>query len=431
MSPLRWSLPVLVAAALLATPAARASEEAARAHFASGVKLYDASPPSYAAALAEFRAAYAEKASPGIKRNMALCLRALERYAEAIDALEEMLAEGGDALDPRVREAATRAIDEMMSQVATVRLRVILHAPRGAKAPPVIARIDGVERARATIGTPLHVTPGEHTFRTRAYGYADAEVKAFLAAGERDRTIELEMVAITDGPLDAAPDDRADLPPVPAPYEGTSKDAGTDPAKAPVDLPKLNWYASAGIALGSESRRMSTVFDEPSGGTPRDFSGTSFALRVGRQLGRYLDIEGLGEIGSISPEAYKSPNDPSTNARVSVTTWTLAPVLRFHSAGSIRAVAGLSLGITGQDASGSLSEGTKGGTRTAEGSGIGAMAMAEVGGQFDLGRRFLLDATLFIDAHGVGSATNSSGQALFLDSAASRSGVRLMLGYRF
>src|SRR5262249_27784393 len=144
--------------------------EEARTHFASGVKLYDAK--DYAAALDEFRVAYREKPSPGILRNIALCLRALKRFPEAIDTLEEMLARGGDTLDVRTRDAAQKAIDEMSETIAVVRLRIVLHAPGGASMPPLDARVDDAQIPQNKL-LAVRVMPGEHTFRVTAPGYSD------------------------------------------------------------------------------------------------------------------------------------------------------------------------------------------------------------------------------------------------------------------
>src|SRR5262249_49095352 len=116
------------------TARAEQADDQARAHFRRGIELYDRR--DHTGALEEFRAAYAAKQSPTIKRNIALCLRALGRYAEATDALEEMLAEGDTTLKPDVKEAANRAIAEMSAQVASVRLRVVYG---GRAAPPSVA----------------------------------------------------------------------------------------------------------------------------------------------------------------------------------------------------------------------------------------------------------------------------------------------------
>ena len=66
-----------------ARPAANEITEAARSHFKTGVKLYQ--DGDYTGALAEFQAAYDFKPGPGSLQNIALCQKALFRYAEAAD----------------------------------------------------------------------------------------------------------------------------------------------------------------------------------------------------------------------------------------------------------------------------------------------------------------------------------------------------------
>ena len=58
-------------------------------HFTNGVNLYG--DGNYAGALAEFEAAYALKPGAGALQNVALCLKALFRYAEAADQLVHLL----------------------------------------------------------------------------------------------------------------------------------------------------------------------------------------------------------------------------------------------------------------------------------------------------------------------------------------------------
>src|SRR5215472_16304843 len=118
-----FALCLVLAARNVSAQPSDAHTESARKHFSAGVKLYDAK--DYPGALKEFRLAYADKPSPGIKRNVALCLKELHRYPEAIDALEQMLDEGGDSLKPDVRDAAHKAIDEMLPLGASLRMGAV------------------------------------------------------------------------------------------------------------------------------------------------------------------------------------------------------------------------------------------------------------------------------------------------------------------
>ncbi len=179
-----------------ATPTAAPPSEAARREFAQGVASYDHKPPEYEQALAHFRTAYREQPLAAIKRNIALCLRALGRNAEAVTALEEMLAEGGDALKPELREAAKRAMAEMAPKVAQVRVSVGFPGRAPGTSPEAEVSIDGVVIAPNRMEASLHVEPGEHVFRARATGHADAEVKVSLDAGGPEATVSLELLSM-------------------------------------------------------------------------------------------------------------------------------------------------------------------------------------------------------------------------------------------
>jgi hypothetical protein len=428
-----------VAMALSAAPPAFAGEEAARAHFARGVGLYDAK--DYAAALDEFRAAYAEKASPGIQRNIALCLRALHRYAEAIDALESMLAGGGDAIDARTREGAKKAIDEMSASVAMVRVHVILHAPAGAAMPAVSVRADDAEVPPEKLGA-LRLAAGEHTFRAQAPGFAEAVRRVTLNGGEQGREVTIEMVAITT-PTSAdamgtsleegvtilpAPGNRPSSlppqsppPPPPPEYMPDRRSEASPPSSSTI---ARRWYGLAGVTFGSEGRTVGAALGETSGGASREFSGTSFTLRFGRALSPTVSLEALGEIGSISPTS-SLPNA----SQIGVTTWLLAPELRLYTQGKVRLLAGVGFGVVGQHVTGTVNATTTRDAGTVSTDGLGGVGLLEVGAQAELGR-VLAEADGIIDIHGVGSPM-VAGERVFLDSPATRVGVRFMLGYAF
>jgi len=168
----------------------------ARAELRAGVALYEQTPPDYAGALQRFRVAYAARPSPAIKRNVALCLRALGRNAEAMDALDEMLVEGGAALEPRAREAAQRALEELAPKVARVRIDVGFALPAPDPRPPVEVRLDGAPVPPSRVGRAVRVDPGTHAVLARAPGFADAEVRVSVAAGQPEATVSLELARL-------------------------------------------------------------------------------------------------------------------------------------------------------------------------------------------------------------------------------------------
>ncbi len=185
---------------LLASPSAFADDATAKLHFQNGIHLYDEQPPDYEGALAEFRAAEKDKPSPGIKRNIALCLRALHRYGEAIDELEAMLATGGDQLKPQTREAGEKMIAELNALIATVRVKIVLHKSTDARSSPVIPRVDllvdDVPIAPEKLGTSLRVGPGEHLFLARAAGFGDAMKKVSVVSGDKDVPVQLDLLPV-------------------------------------------------------------------------------------------------------------------------------------------------------------------------------------------------------------------------------------------
>ncbi len=459
----------LAFACVLAASSARADDaEAARTHFSTGVRLYDAH--DYAAALAEFQAAYAVKRSPQIKRNIALCLRGLGRHPEAIDALEEMLAEGGDALKPDVKDGAKQAIGEMNALVATVRVRVVYTG----RTPPAAVAVTIDDRAVTTerLARPVRLLPGEHVFKAVATGYFQAEQRARLTAGQPETAIEIGLVAVEiaargrlvvqtnvstarvaiDGVEVGAGTWSGDVPAgahridataagypahsvtvnVPANgQESVSVDMASPAVAAPdvvaAHVPHL-WYVSGGLGVFGESLVPTAKLDG-NGTTKHSFGGAGLVVHGGRRIGAHLALGLVAELGAMATKEYQSTDTLSQN-NITVTNWVLAPELRLMSSGKIRGFGGLALGLAGQGVSAKLPQTSAfGGQRTEHGSGVAGIGLLEGGGQLELGRAFV-EAALFLDVHGVGTV-DTSGDRYFADSPVARAGLRLLVGYTF
>ena len=181
-------LAILVALIAAARPA-HADEAAARAHFKKGIELYDRK--QYAEALAAFQDAYKEKPSAGIKQNIALSLKGLNRVTEAATAFDEALDEGKDTLKPETRAAIERELADLSKSIATVNLTVVTEdkkplegavvsilpgdAPPGSKPQPL---------APSALRRPIRLLPGIYTFFAHAQGYPDPpEKKLALVSG--------------------------------------------------------------------------------------------------------------------------------------------------------------------------------------------------------------------------------------------------------
>ncbi|MBL8609674.1 MAG: hypothetical protein JNL38_20245 [Myxococcales bacterium] len=475
------SLTAVLAVAVAAPRPARAEGDgaraaASRAHFDSGVALYDANPPDYAGALAEFKAAYRIKPSAGLKQNIALCYKALRRYPEALDALRELLDEGGASLTPEVRRAAERAIVDLSRLVARVRARVVVRG-KVAEVPQAIVLVDGeVAPAREADGA-FRLGSGTHVITARAPGFKDAIPQTLeLAGGGEERVVDLELWP--EGPIAVAllvvrVDPGAEVwvdgafvgrggwsGPVPAGEhvvkvltadgqalsEVTSVAAGAKAevtlvvpttAPAPADLvrtPALArdypWYVRGGATLTRESLRLAEPAGEASEGRSRAFVGPSFVLAVGRRLPIDLfAVEVYGEIGTLYAEYTNDGAAAATRARVD--RWVVAPVLRASSRGRLRGFAGVGAGLVGQSIGVSVPRGgAAGGADVREASGISGLALADLGLAYGFGRVSVELAGLG-EIHGVGAVRDGRGERFLLASPAVRLGGRAGVAFAF
>src|SRR5688572_19279160 len=90
-----------------------ANVRAARRHFANGVRLYQ--DANYSAAQIEFEAANDLKPGAASLQNIALCQKALFRYAAAAATLDLLLANHAGTLPPEERAAIEAAKQELES----------------------------------------------------------------------------------------------------------------------------------------------------------------------------------------------------------------------------------------------------------------------------------------------------------------------------
>jgi len=125
MRTIAWA--VTVGAVLVVTTAARAewtcterNRDGAREQYAVGVEAADAE--RWGDALGRFEAAYESSCSFAALFNVAVTLRAIGRYARAMDALELLFERHGNELDDDTRSRATTLREEAMASLAGVRI---------------------------------------------------------------------------------------------------------------------------------------------------------------------------------------------------------------------------------------------------------------------------------------------------------------------
>ena len=468
---------LVVTLALLTQGAhANADEGLAREYFKRAVDLYD--KKQYQPALESFQKAYAEKSSPGIKQNIALCLKGLGRPVEAATAFDEALDEGQGTLKPEVRAAMEKELVELSKVLATVRLKVVSITDQN-PVEGVVVSVDGKPLSAAALRRPIRLEPGIHVFTAHGDKLADPPEKklSILAGSPVDATFAIgapsspppglltvrpdvvDAVVEIDGAVVASEAWPLRLPAgkhklvvtargytplvtevlvssdASAEYPITMMRPGAvpryDPPVSKPPAPLKPRYLVAGLSYAGQSLRISRELGERSGGSKRNFTGGAISLRGGYRLGKNFALEVHGEVGQVG-STYTIP-DAKGESSTKVIHWQLTPGVRFSTPGGIRFIAGMGAGLHGQvvDASIVTTEGTTTSTRPVKGSGVSASWLGDIGLQFDVGSLFIEGAG-FLDAHGVGTTRDDTrSQRIFLSSPSTRAGVRLGLGIPF
>ena len=462
---------VLLATQLVAAPAL-ADEALARKQFRRGVELYDRA--RYAEALAAFEDAYREKPSAGIKQNIALSLKGLDRPADAATAFDDALSEGKETLKPETRAAIERELAALEHIVTTVRLAAVDEAHTQVDASITVepAGQRGRVLVPQTWKRPLRLLPGIYTFSARAAGYADpAPKKLALVVGpavdatflfvtaneavEREKgtltvtteivgaTIAVDGVTLGHGSWSGRLAAGRHAITVAAPGWKTAAADVTVPTGASVEYPvrllpvseapppygapfirtkkAKRFTVAAGLSIDSASYRLGVPLGEPppSGSRRDEVGGLSFALRGGWFVSKVLSLEIFGEVGA-SRATYTRPVFGETTTEIR--HYEAMPMLRVVTPGAVRFEAATGFGVHRL----SVESDRK------SGAGTNASWRAEAGVQLDLGAVFL-EALLFVDVHGVGSVRDDDPPAerLLYASPAARGGARLGIGLPF
>jgi hypothetical protein len=479
------SLPEAATPASPATPDKPDEAEAritasARRHFHVGVKLYR--DTNYQGALAEFEAAYRDKPGPGSLQNVALCLKALFRYAEAAETLRLLLDRHRTELSEPEQRAVEAAIGELASLVGRVFITV--------KPELAEVNIDGrpIRREELARGVPLNV--GEHTVAVEAKGYTRlvevlrlasqqelrqsfaltpsagfldivaADPKAAIAVDEEpvayhewsgpvsadsdhlvqiyrdgfepfEQTVRVELgktthVRATLGAATGAVDEQTPLP---------SKPSAPPPSRA-----AIGYYGLLALSVVG-------VNDAPLGfevsGTKANMSLPSFGLRGGYRISRTVAIEGVFDFGRLDAKGACQPNPDSNVVEsgcwatrdFSLRSLRFGPNLRLMTGGdSLRFAPGIGVGFVshelkvdpaaGNDVHGPLAGGSA--------SGIDPYFSLELGAAYNYRHLYLeLGVIAFIEgARALRGAFDSSAEkAVFENGTLPMLGLTLKAGY--
>jgi hypothetical protein len=160
--PYRLILITGFAAQLLAT-AIKASEttETAQAKFVEGVRHFESE--NYESALALFEESYALRPSHVVLFNIAMCEKALLRYAESTATFERLLSTAQTSIKNNLVERAEAAVREMSTEVGRL---AVDGAPEKAE-----LSVDGVPLGKLPLQHTMVLSPGKHAVAVTKPGY--------------------------------------------------------------------------------------------------------------------------------------------------------------------------------------------------------------------------------------------------------------------
>ncbi|HEX8789301.1 MAG TPA: PEGA domain-containing protein [Polyangiaceae bacterium] len=203
-----------------AAPPTPADVASAKKLFEQGLKLYNEG--SYREALSDFLHANDLSPRASIQRNIAQCHRDLREFAEAYDSYQTLLTKYGATMSAADKRAVQRAIDELASLTATVKVNVA--------DPGATVALDGNNVGTTPLANPLRVNLGAHTVTVAKPGYETLSKDIKVNGGDAvsvDGPLQTEVTTghlVVDAPPDAKVEvfvDGADMGP--APWEGDVK----------------------------------------------------------------------------------------------------------------------------------------------------------------------------------------------------------------
>jgi hypothetical protein len=159
---------ILVLSLLSAQADETSSDEAkanAQALLSEGTQLFDRG--AMAEALVKFKQAYAEFASPKLLFNIGLTSRSLGRMVEAMNALEQFLAEATDTPPDMIAEAK-KSVAELRGLLASLSVKC--------DAPGAEIALDGRTIGFAPLPNSLWVMPGNHLVTAKHASFQPASV---------------------------------------------------------------------------------------------------------------------------------------------------------------------------------------------------------------------------------------------------------------
>jgi len=237
------------------SPAVKAE---ARERFDTGLHLFEKG--ENAGALAEFKRAFQLIPNPLVLYNMGLVYAAMNRPVDALDALNQFLAEPGTA-GAEQKKHAEEVRAEQDKRIAQL---VVLTDH------PATVEVDGVEVGHTPLGKPIRVGSGSHVVAVEAPGFLGSRREVTLA-GQLTETIAMSMqptdtrmaqlvvTAAVPGAEVVVNGKRVGATPLPA-------SVAVPPGKVTVELQRAGYVtASQSIALdeGARGELTFTLVEDP------------------------------------------------------------------------------------------------------------------------------------------------------------------------
>jgi hypothetical protein len=151
-------------------PPADAKTEA-RSRFDGGIALFEEG--NNAAALAEFQRAYDLIPNPVVLFNIGLVYAAMNRPAEAAQALQKVIKEPS-SLSPDILTRANQTLSQQLGRIAEVTVTCNV---------PATIEVDNVEAAKTPLAGPLQLAGGAHIIGAIAAGYTPQRKQLTVAGG--------------------------------------------------------------------------------------------------------------------------------------------------------------------------------------------------------------------------------------------------------
>lgn len=179
-----WMASACTERTAFAEPVVQATRVEAQARMDRAIAFFNEG--NLGAALAEFMAVHQLAPQPVVRYNIGLVQAAMGRPVEAVDWLEQCLADPA-TLTTAERDRAAAKLKEQRARVGTIWVTTNI--------PGTIVEIDSLEAGRTPLTIPLRAASGIHIVTVLATGYAPLR-REIKVAGSNEITVHFELLPL-------------------------------------------------------------------------------------------------------------------------------------------------------------------------------------------------------------------------------------------